>query len=362
MSLGLILTGDLVPIEDRGIYQSHINIAFGLGSASGAAFGGFLCETMGWRWSFGIQVPFIIFCLIAAIFTTPPDLGPMLIKSSGISSIGALKEFDTAGSILLLFSVTSLMLGLNLRGNIYPWLHPIVLASAATFVVSSIALGITERAVRQPIMPLGLLSKSPVTNLVFANFFGGITSNIVLFNLPLFFQAVGQQSATDSGLLLAIPSAVGSIAGIMTGYIITWTRRLKPTLVFGAVLYFLGSVMVMCLNRHTSFNLTVLLISGVPVGQGFVFPNSVMSALAVSQQSDQAVVTTTINLWRNLGVVLGVALSGLVFQNGLNYQLGKQVQDPSAREVIELVRKSVESIKDLEMPYKEQGISPLHIN
>jgi MFS family permease len=42
MSMGMIITSDLVPIEHRGIYQSYINLSFGLGSALGAALGGFL--------------------------------------------------------------------------------------------------------------------------------------------------------------------------------------------------------------------------------------------------------------------------------------------------------------------------------
>lgn len=39
-------TSDLVHIEHRGVYQSYINLAFGLGSASGAALGGFLCDRL----------------------------------------------------------------------------------------------------------------------------------------------------------------------------------------------------------------------------------------------------------------------------------------------------------------------------
>lgn len=65
MSLGSIITSDLVPIEIRGAYQSYINIVFGLGGALGAATGGYIADTLGWRWEFGIQcnlwfIPFIL--------------------------------------------------------------------------------------------------------------------------------------------------------------------------------------------------------------------------------------------------------------------------------------------------------------
>jgi len=62
MSMSLIIVSDLVRIEDRRVFQSHINFAFGLGSASGAALGGRLCDILGWRWPFGAQVPFLAIC------------------------------------------------------------------------------------------------------------------------------------------------------------------------------------------------------------------------------------------------------------------------------------------------------------
>jgi hypothetical protein len=49
MSLGSIITSDLVPIEIRGTYQSYINIVFGIGSALGAALGGAIADHLGWR-------------------------------------------------------------------------------------------------------------------------------------------------------------------------------------------------------------------------------------------------------------------------------------------------------------------------
>lgn len=46
MSMGLVVVNDLVKVEYRGTYISHINVAFGIGSACGAAFGGVICDTM----------------------------------------------------------------------------------------------------------------------------------------------------------------------------------------------------------------------------------------------------------------------------------------------------------------------------
>jgi MFS family permease len=355
MSMSLIIVSDLVRIEDRGVFQSHINFAFGLGSASGAALGGWLCDSLGWRWAFGVQVPFLGLCFIMGALFTPSNLGPMLINAGEGSAWIALKNFDSLGSVSLVVAVTSLILALNLGGNIFPWTSPVVIACFATFAVVACLFIYIEMKAKQPLMPLPLLTKAPIANMVFANMLGGIASNTVLFNVPLFFQAVLLTSASSSGFRLAVPSLVGSAAGISTGYIITRTRRLKPTLVLGSIIYLIGSVAISCITKNASEVVSLILITGVPLGQGFVFPNTMMSALAVSEQADQAVVTTTIGLWRNLGVVLGVAISSLVFQNCLVAKLRQNVTGPDRDKIISAVRSSVKAIQFLEQPTQGQG-------
>lgn len=143
--MGSIITSDLVPIETRGTYQSYINIIYGVGSALGAATGGAIADSLGWRWEFGFQVPFLSVCLLLGIFTVPGTLG--LEDGVEIESLSqAMKKFDYKGSILLTISVTALILGLvsfsnmyyhsmdptnqrqNLGGNVYPWSHPMVIS------------------------------------------------------------------------------------------------------------------------------------------------------------------------------------------------------------------------------------------
>lgn len=111
MSLGAIITSDLVPIEIRGQYQSYINIVFGVGSALGAALGGAIADHLGWRWEFGIQIPAILLCLVGAYITVPSRLG-LLDGAHQKTLWQAMKVFDYRGSIFLTTSVTFLILGL----------------------------------------------------------------------------------------------------------------------------------------------------------------------------------------------------------------------------------------------------------
>jgi hypothetical protein len=116
-------------------------------------------------------------------------------------------------------------------------------------------------------------------------------------------------------------------------------------------------VAISCITKNASEIVSLILVTGVPLGQGFVFPNTMMSALAVSDKADQAVVTTTIGLCRNLGVVLGVTISSLVFQNCLVVNLKKNVTGPNADEVVRAGRESAKAIRLLEQPAQGQGQS-----
>jgi hypothetical protein len=97
-----------------------------------------------------------------------------------------------------------------------PPTSPVVIACFATFAVVACIFIYIETHAKQPLMPLPLLTKAPIANMVFANLLGGIASNTVWFHVPLFFRAVLLTSASSSGFRLAVPSLVGSAAGIST--------------------------------------------------------------------------------------------------------------------------------------------------
>jgi cyanate permease len=185
-----------------------------------------------------------------------------------------------------------------------------------------------ESFVLRPIMPLKLIWNNPRAGLIISNSIGAFISNSITFNMPLFFQAVLLESATNSGLRLVIPSIASSLVGAATGFLITYTRDLKSPLVAGTVFLLIGTLGLSIMDRELPS--WVYLVVQVPsgIGSGFMFPATFMAVLAVSDQSEQAVVTSTLILWRSLGLVLGVASSSLVMQNSLLIFLNQKVVGP----------------------------------
>ncbi|KAK4125486.1 actin-like ATPase domain-containing protein [Parathielavia appendiculata] len=264
-----------------------------------------------------IIVPVVVACLIIAILVVPGDLGLGGKKKQTLRE--AMRTFDFKGSILMSTSVTFLILGL-------------------------------------PIMPLHLVLRSPHMNLLFSNHIAAFLSNATLFNVPLFFQGVLLTTATTSGFRLVVSSAVASIAGTATGFLITYTRRLKWPLVLGTSLLLVGSLCLSSMQRGWPALLYILCLCPGAAGSGFQFPGTFMAILSVSEQREQAVVTSTLILWRSLGQVLGVACSSLVVQNALWYYLEVFVTGPEKDGVVKRVRQSVEAIRELPGSYREQVV------
>lgn len=361
VSMAGILVSDVVKIEYRGIYQSYFNMSYGTGTGLGAALGGWLCDRFGWRMAFYLQLPFILVFGILATIACPSGLGPNLAKTNGKSLRQTFSSFDTYGAMCLTATTTCLILGVNLGGNVFTWSHPLVISSLVLFLVAAVSLFFIERNAEFPILPIPFLSKNPNASLMWSNFFGAIVVNTVLFNIPLYLQAVRQTSPTTSGLYLLAPLLGISITAIFVGYYITITRNMKAPMTVGTIVVFLGAILTTtCLSPEVPTWAIPLLIPFCSIGQGFFFPPTTIALLAINPQDEQAVVSTTLGLLRSLGAILGVAVSSWVMQNSLLLFLQEYVtsSDPDKKAwIIRTARESIRSIRDLDPKHKRQVIA-----
>jgi MFS family permease len=354
-SIGQIISSDLVRLEYRGVYQSYLNLCLGVGSSLGLAFGGYLCDHIGWRGAFLIQLPFIFVYLIAAAWTVPADLGLKTVGMERMKLSQLIRSIDITGAFILITAVTLLILGLNLGGNVVPWGHPLIIVSLVLSGVLAVILVRYERLVPRPVMPIELLTTNPRASIIFGSFFATMSVSTVVFNAPLYFQAVKLTSPTTSGLRLVASSLAITFSSVSTGILVNWTRRLQPFVLIGVCSMVIGGCAAASMGIDTHNPVAMVCISFSSLGQGFSFPCLMVSILATSKREDQAVATTTLGLWRNLGSVMGVAVSSWIFQNTLIYHLKHNVTGVDKDHIIALVRKSVHSIALLDPVHRSEG-------
>lgn len=160
---------------------------------------------------------------------------------------------------------------------------------------------------------------------------------------------------------LIVPQVTAACFGTLTGLLITWTKRLKWPLTLGTVLTFLGTIVLSSMQRGWPTWAYLFCLIPCSLGQGFHFPGTFLAVLAASEQSEQAVVSSTLVLWRALGSVLGVACSSLVLQNSLLVYLVRYITEEGHEAgwkaaVIEKVRESVEEVAKLDGEVLEQVV------
>lgn len=332
-SMGAVIINDFVRVEDRANYQSMLTASYGLGQAAGVAMGGFLCDTIGWRWAFGIQVPGIMICGAISFLATPKDLGPQLAKHSQGAIRAMLKTFDFAGTILLILSITSLILYLNLGGNELPWSHPALTATFVVFLLSTCIFIKVEAKAEHPVLPLRLIRSKPRANIIFSNFFTFLVINALIFNIPLYFGVVEHDSPTVAGFRLIIPLLALTSSGFLSCMIISRRSTIRPTIVISAALTLIGAICLAFMHQGVPSWISLLLLVPISVGHGFFSPATVIFLLRTTPLKDYAVATSSLLLWRRLGSVMGVAISTLAVQNLLRRYLVQNISGPHQAEV-----------------------------
>lgn len=327
------MVNDFVPLEARAKYQSILNIAYGLGQASGVAMGGFLCDTIGWRWAFGAQLPGIVFCGVVFFLAIPNDLGPQLAKHSKGAVRGFFRTFDLTGTILLAVSVTCLILYLNLGGNILDWTDPSMAVVLVVFLLTALFFVRIETKVKHPVLPLKLISSWPRANINFSIFLGALIMNAVIFNIPLYFEVVKHDTPTVAGFRLIPPFLALTASGFLGCMIIRRRGAIQPTFIFSAFLALAGSICLACMGQNISNWAALLLLVPLSSSFGFMSPTAVICLLRTSPQEEHAICIGTFLLLNRLAAVIGVAISTLLVQNLLVQNLHKTVTGPHQQKV-----------------------------
>ena len=219
-----------------------------------------------------------------------------------------LGRVDFAGAIVLICAVFSLLLGLD-RGSNMAWNAPITLVSLClSFPLFILFMLIEQNFAAEPFAPARIIFEKSLVACYLVNFFsmGGFMS--VIFYLPLFFQAVDGQTATQAGVRL-VPSIAASVCGSLFGgilmqrtgryYWLTVSAYAGSTLGMLLVLLFTGLI------ANTTYGiLTGLSIAAFTNGIGIT--TTLIALIANAAPKDQAITTACSYLFRYLSPVMPV--------------------------------------------------------
>ncbi len=319
MITGLLFTiiGDIFAPRERGKYQGLFAAVWGLASIFGPTLGGWLTDSLSWRWTFYVNLPVgaIAVAMIALEF---PNIHPPR-KEHVIDWMGV---FTLSGSLI------PLLLALTWVAD-YGWTSPRVVWLLAVAVVMAVAFIFVESRAVEPLLPLSLFKNRVIAVCSLAVFLLGMGMFGVILYLPLFMQGVLGISATKSGSLLT-PLMIAAVAtSIFAGQYTSRTGRYKLPAVGGSILVAIAMILFARMDGNTTeFEVIVnMVIAGL--GMGVMQP---IYTLAVQNSAPRAVMgaaTASTQFFRSIGSTLGVAIFGsmllTLYKNDFNAAVPKGV-------------------------------------
>ncbi|KAF9524357.1 member of the major facilitator superfamily [Crepidotus variabilis] len=339
-----IIMSDVVPLRSRGTWQGVMNLVWASGNATGASLGGYLADTIGWRWSFIIQVPLTLLAIASVTFALHlPNLDNANLWSK-------LRRVDFSGAIALVLTMLSLLIGLDRVSNA-SWNDRLAIAFLSAFIVFGLAFMIIEMKVaKEPFAPQRIIINRALIASYMVNLFGLASMFCIIFHVPLFFQAVIGKTASESGLWLIL-SVVGSVSGsLSSGLIMQSTGKYYILTVMASTMLAVGSI-TMTLSSG-AWTISILgLVSGLfisSLGSGTVITTSLISLIANAGQEDQAIAIAVSYLFRSTGSVLGVSIGSALLQDTLRSSLRAKLSGNDVDEIVHRVRESLVYLDELD--------------
>ena len=338
--IGAFVMSDLVPLRSRGMWIGVANICWGLGSGLGGYYGGLVNDTIGWRWAFIIQIPFSIFAMIlVAIYIKIP------VEQSKATK---LERIDVLGASALVITMVLMLLGLSSAGNTVPWTHPLVLTCLPlALVFLNIFIYVEIQYAAEPIIPLRLFANRTVAAVCLTHFFSSMARFGLLFYGPIYFQVQGY-SPSQTGLRFITDSAGIAISSLSCGIVVRSTGRYLALSGLGQVIFLAGLGLVCTVVLDTPSWPPFIYLFLVGVGFSAMLTTTAVALVASVEQKYQAVTTSASYASRSTGSVVGIAVSGAIYQNALTKGLWQRLGDlADAKHLIEEVKNNLKAMHDM---------------
>lgn len=307
-----------LPPERRGRALGLTSTAFHIGFLTGPALGGFLIDSLGWRWIFYINMPFSI-CGALLAWRVVPE-----------TRMEEKTPVDIAGALLLLLTNGFFIYAIDQLPRV-GWRHGAFVLPMALALLALVFLLRAEARAHAPILILSMFRARLFSAGIASLFILAATLSAINFLLPFYLQSLLGYSASQTGWIIVADSVIimvmAPIAGALSDRL---GSRLLCTL--GCLAVAIAQFLLASLDLQPSLFALILPLVLWGIGWSlFNAPNqrSVLGAVTSDKIGAAAgMIATTARTGGAMGVALSATLFGSILAGaGL---AASQVNAPSS--------------------------------
>ncbi|HUZ53233.1 MAG TPA: MDR family MFS transporter [Streptosporangiaceae bacterium] len=314
LMVGALATiGDLVSPRERGQYMGYMMAAMMLAMIAGPLVGGYITDTLSWRWIFYINMP-VGGAALAYIIAT------LHLPKHKVQH-----KIDYLGAGVLAIGATAIVLVTTWGGSQYAWGSVTIMSLIVIAVLAVAAFIWVENRATEPILPMHVFRNRNFTLAASMSFLLGLAMFGAMTFLPLYQQTVQHASPTVSGLLL-IPMMLGStVTSLIAGQVTVRTGRYKALPIIGGAIMTGGMLLLANLGPATSrlTSMSFFLIFGI--GMGFLMQITTLIAQNSVDPRDMGVASSSRAFFQQIGGSIGVSIFGAVFIRVLHSSMSSKL-------------------------------------
>jgi EmrB/QacA subfamily drug resistance transporter len=303
MSSGPAILKMVFPVHQLGRALGLIGLATSVGLMSGPVISGFLIQFFSWRVLFLVTVPVSLTCFGLGWYWLLPSASP--------PSAACLKKsrFDWPGLLIWTLLIVSTVLVATHYRALSGWM---VLAGVLGFCLLLLLFRVVEQKVAEPLLPFTLFRDHHYAIAMICAALSFTVLFVVLILMPFYLDYVLRFSVDRIGLvMMAVPVAVFVVSPLSGWLYDRMGARLLTTA--GLALCCLALIFLCLLDdRSTGFDVAWRLVL-LGAGQALFLSPNTASVLTTARPHQIGITSGMLATVRNLGMLAGVTLAGLVF-------------------------------------------------
>jgi len=292
---------DTFPASERGKALGMVGTVVASGLTAGPALGGVLLHLFPWPVIFYVNVP---------IGTVSAVVISRLLRGShaDLSSQG---KFDWVGAPLLVISLVCLLVCIS-HGYTWGYLSVRTVVLGMTGLVSLGVFIYAEGRISDPLMDLGLFSIRLFTLPVVSAVCLFITLFAVVFLMPFYLVHPGGFSVDKVGLIMVTPFIFLFFLSPVSGWLYDFVGS-RSLCTAGMIGMAAGLLALSGLSPSASIPQILWRLALVGFGTAVFLPPNSSAAMTAVPVDRRGTAAATVAMARNLGMVIGVAQAGAIF-------------------------------------------------